>query len=193
ARALSLQDIAVSYANPLSGDAFGVLLKEGLQSAGVRHLGAASSRPTSLALVTTDERGHPHYSFYREGVADREVGAETLIALDSPQVSGFHTGGLALVPPDDRSVVAAAHHFRRRGVLRTADVNMRPQVARSLGIALTHYRDAALEVVSSVDIAKVSDEDLQHLGYSDSPEICARELLERGPKIVVLTLGPAGA
>jgi fructokinase len=193
ARALALQGIPASYANPLSGDTFGVMLSQGLDAAGVRHLGRQSARPTSLALVSTDERGHPHYSFYREGVADRDVDAEALIALDSPQVSGFHTGGLAVVPPDDRCVLAALHHFRRPSVLCTADINMRPQVATSMGIAPAHYRDAALEVIGSVDIVKVSDEDLQHLGYTDAPEVCAKGLLERGPKVVVLTLGAAGA
>jgi fructokinase len=193
ARALALQGLPASYANPLSEDAFGVLLKHGLDAVGVKHLGRISSRPTSLALVSTDEHGHPHYSFYREGVADRDVDAEALIALDCAEVSGFHTGGLALVPPDDRCVLAAAHHFRRRGVLCTADINMRPQVASSLGIAATHYNDAALEVISSADVVKVSDEDLLHLGYSDAPEVCARALLERGPKLVVLTVGPVGA
>jgi fructokinase len=193
ARALALQAIAASYANPLSDDAFGVLLRNGLAAAGVRHLGRRTSRPTSLALVATDSQGHPHYSFYREGVADRDIDAETLIALDSAEVTGFHTGGLALVPPDDRCVLAASHHFRRRGVLCTADINMRPQVAVSLGIAAAHYRDAALEVISSADIVKVSDEDLHHLGFEDAPAIHARELLARGPKIVVVTLGADGA
>jgi len=193
ARALALQGLPATYANPLSEDAFGTLLEQGLTAAGVQYAGRKSNRPTSLAFVSTDEHGHPHYSFYRQGVADRDVDAEALIALDSEQVSGFHTGGLALVPPDDRCVLAAAHHFRRRGVLCTADINMRPQVAASLGIAQTHYRDAAVEVIGSADIVKVSDEDLHHLGYMEAPEIAASSLLERGPKIVVLTLGSAGA
>jgi fructokinase len=193
ARALALQGVAANYANPFSDDAFGVLLKRTLEDAGAIHLGRISSKPTSLAFVSTDERGHPQYSFYREGVADRDIDAATLIGLGSPEVSGFHAGALALVPPDDRCVLSAAEHFRGRGVLCTVDVNMRPRVAQSLGIEASRYRDAALEVIGKAHVVKVSDEDLAQLGCSGTPERCAKALLERGPRLVVLTLGPDGA
>jgi fructokinase len=193
ARALALQGVAASYANPFSDDAFGLLLKRTLEEAGATHLGRISSKPTSLAFVSTDERGHPQYSFYREGVADRDVDAATLIGLGSPDLGGFHAGALALVPPDDRYVLAAVEHFRGRGVLCTVDVNMRPRVAQSLGIEPSRYRDAALEVIGKAHVVKASDEDLAYLGYSGAPERCARALLGRGPRLVVVTLGAEGA
>ena len=193
ARALALQGISAQYANPFSGDAFGMLLQRTLEDAGAEHPGAGSNRPTSLALVSTDANGHPHYSFYREGVADRDLDATALIDLDRPAVRGFHTGALALVPPDDQNVLAAARHFRRRHVLCTLDVNMRPQVAASQGIDAQRYREAALRMIACADIVKVSDEDLQHLGSAEPPETSARTLLEQGPKLVVLTLGLSGA
>ena len=193
ARALALQGLPASYANPFSEDTFGVLLKDTLAAAGAKHLGGITSRPTSLALVATDDTGHPHYSFYREGVADRDIDAATLIGLGSGEVQAFHTGALALVPPDDPSVLAAAHHFRARNVLCTLDVNMRPQVAASMGIEPGRYREAALQMIGCADVVKVSDEDLAHLGHTGAPELSAKALLDRGPKLVVLTLGATGA
>ena len=192
ARALALQGMPASYANPLSDDPFGLLLKRTLAASGATHLGRITRRPTSLALVSTDHTGHPHYSFYRDGVADRDIDAATLIGFDSSEVQGFHTGALALVPPDDPSVLAAAHHFRARNVLCTLDVNMRPQVAASMGIEASRYRDAALSMIGCADVVKVSDEDLTHLGYTGAPDTSAATLLERGPKLVVLTLGASG-
>jgi fructokinase len=193
ARALALQGLPAGYANPFSADAFGLLLKQTLEAAGAKHLGRISNKPTSLALVTTDERGHPHYSFYREGVADRDFDAASLTVMDCAKMSGFHTGALALVPPDNEHVLAALRHFRARGVFCSVDVNMRPQVAQSLGIEMSDYREAALEVIGNADLIKVSDEDLHHLGYSDAPETGARALLDLGCKLVVLTLGAQGA
>lgn len=193
ARALALQGLSASYANPISDDSFGQLLKGTLAASGAKHLGRITRRPTSLALVSTDDRGHPKYSFYREGVADRDIDAATLIGLDSSEVQAFHTGALALVPPDDPAVLAAAHHFRARNVLCTLDVNMRPQVAESMGIEASRYRNAALQMIGCADVVKVSDEDLEELGYTDAAEVSARALLDRGPKLVVLTLGGAGA
>jgi fructokinase len=179
--------------NPFSEDAFGVALRTTLQAAGAHHLGRASARPTALAVVSSDHRGQPHYSFYREHVADRDIDLATLLAAAPPYPVGFHTGALALVPPDDALAMAALRHFRERGALCTVDVNMRPQVAQSMGVGAAEYRDAALAIVSTAHIAKVSDEDLHHLGFSGAPQVAARALLHRGCRLVVLTLGAGGA
>ena len=193
ARALALQGVPTGYINPFSDDAFGITLRRTLEASGARHLGSTSVRPTSLAVVTADERGQPGYSFYRQGVADRDIDATALIAATPASTIGFHTGGLALVPPDDASIGATLHAVRARGALCTVDANMRMQVAQRLGVDAGRYRDAALGVLSAAHVAKVSDEDLLHLGFSGAPHIAARALLHRGCRLVVLTLGAEGA
>ena len=193
ARALALQGIPAGYANPFSDDLFGSLLKRTLEESGARHLGAISGKPTSLALVATDERGQPHYSFYRSQVADRDIDAQALLGPAQSDVIGFHSGGLGLVPPDHVLIVQAMQKFRDRGALCTVDINMRPQVAHTMAVAPEDYRQAALAVTSLTHVAKVSDEDLQHLGLSGTPQVSARTLLQRGCKLVILTLGAAGA
>lgn len=191
ARALALQGIATGYLNPLSSDAFGAMLRETLVASGARPLGPTTGRPTSLALVATDDHGHPSYAFYRDGVADRELDWATVAT--PPDLVGFHTGGLGLVPPDDLGAVEALHRFRARGALCSVDVNLRPQVAHSMGVDLERYRTGALAAVSAAHVVKASDEDLRHLGFASEPLAAAQVLLERGPRLVVLTLGPDGA
>jgi fructokinase len=193
ARALALQSMPTGYANPFSEDAFGGLLQRTLQAAGAHHLGQLSSKPTALALVSNDARGQPQYSFYREGVADRTIDTAALLSAISADTLGFHTGALALVPPDDAGMMEVVRHCRALGVLCTVDVNMRPQIARTLGIGASQYRDAALAVLSAAHVAKVSDEDLHHLGFSGAPQVAARALLHRGCRLVVVTLGSEGA
>ena len=193
ARALALQGVAAGYLNPFSEDAFGQLLKTTLEVAGARHLGRTSHKPTSLALVATDAQGQPQYSFYRDNVADRDIDADFILANAGAEVTGFHSGTLALVPPDDRHVLRALQHFRGRGVLCTLDVNMRPQVAGSMGIDMERYRAGAFEAVANADVIKVSDEDLHHLGLNAAPQAGAQALLERGCRLVVVTLGSQGA
>ena len=193
ARALALQGLPAVFANPFSDDVFGRMLRDTLRASGARDLGAASAKPTSLALVSTDARGQPHYSFYRDGVADRDWGADRASRLQLDGVELFHTGALALVPPDHDVVLEAMAHHRARGALCSVDVNMRPQVAESLGLDPAGYRDAAAAVIAASDLVKVSDEDLLHLGLGTDYERAARSLLERGPQIVVLTRGAAGA
>lgn len=193
ARALALQGIPTGYLNPLSQDRFGVLLRSGLSDAGVKHLGAISETPTSLALVSASEQGQPTYSFYREAVADRELTPIALMASINASILGFHTGGLALVPPDHETVLAGLRYARELGVPRTVDVNLRPQVATNMGVSPAHYRDAAFAVIGEADILKVSDEDLRHLGLTLEPKLAARELLTFGARLVVLTMGASGA
>ena len=192
ARALALQGETTGYVNSFSSDHFGVLLQQNLVASGAKHLGKISNKPTSLALVSADDRGQPLYSFYRDGVADRDMDFAALSsALRDAKV--FHTGALALVPPDHRVILQAMAQCHERGVLCSVDVNMRPQVALSMGVDIAEYRDAALGVIDRAAIVKVSDEDVQHLGYGDEPQVGARMLLKRGCKIVVLTLGAQGA
>lgn len=193
ARALALQGLAVGYLNPLSEDRFGVLLRNGLTEAGVKYLGATSAKPSSLAVVSANEQGQPTYSFYRQAVADRELTSAALIAAIEASITGFHTGGLALVPPDHETVLGGLRYARELGVLRTVDVNLRPQVASSMGVSSTQYRDAAFAVIGEADILKVSDEDLRHLGLTSEPRVAARELLTFGARLVVLTMGASGA
>lgn len=193
ARALALQGIEAGYVNPFSSDGFGTTLGESLASSGAKALGPALAKPTSLALVSKTADGQPRYQFYRDGVADRALTSEQIIARFNEQTIGFHSGGLALVPPDHAVIIKAQQGARERGMLCTVDVNMRPQVASSMDIALADYRDAALAAIRGAHIVKVSDEDLQHLNFSGPPVEAARRLLSDTCKLIVLTLGVSGA
>jgi len=183
--------VGAAYMNPFSSDVFGSLLERTLRASGARHLGRRSDRPTSLALVTADERGQPSYSFYRENVADRDFDPQAALATAPTGASGFYAGGLGIVPPDDAGALAAMARMRAQGILCGVDVNMRPQVARSMGVPLDRYRQGALAIAASAHIVKVSDEDLKNLGlgFAGAPLAAARTFLDRGCRLVILTLG----
>ena len=78
-RALARQGVETLYLNPLSKDRFGRQLASCLLDDGV-HLAAPEPvlQVTSLAVVGVDASGHPDYSFYREGVADRATSAAAM-------------------------------------------------------------------------------------------------------------------
>lgn len=193
ARALALQGVASGYLNAFSSDAFGRLLRDTLLASGARALGPVSEKASSLAFVARDADGQPQYTFYRSEVADRDIAGGALNAhMAGPGVIGLHTGGLALVPPDDGHALDALQRARTRGLLCSIDLNMRPALARSLRVDPMHYREAALAGARAADIVKVSDEDLRNVGVEDSIK-GARALLTGHCKLVVLTLGAAGA
>lgn len=196
ARALARQGLRSHYLNPLSADAFGRALAAQLAADGVQ---AADPQPrlapTALAVVDPGTGGGPpRYAFYREGVADRDTRAEALIAACArlPGLALVACGGLALDPRDAGLYLPWLDAQRAAGRQVALDVNMRPQVMPDLPA----YRAQALAALARADLAKVSDEDLQHLGLpGDTPQAQAAALFAQAPtlRLLALTLGPEGA
>jgi fructokinase len=160
--ALARQGILTTYLNRLSEDRLGQLFAQRLQEAGVL-LGTSirSACATSIAMVSiSPEGGEPHYTFYRQDVADRDISAELLVASFPDQLRLLHTGGLALVPDDLQKVLTTMRAATNRGALVSVDANLRP--------AAVKHREAYIEGVKralrQAHIIKVSDDDLDILG-----------------------------
>ncbi|MEN0061543.1 MAG: carbohydrate kinase [Myxococcota bacterium] len=191
ARALARQGVPVSYMSPLSADAFGDALHDALVAEGAQVPECPrSSRPTSLAVVTIDESGQPAYGLYREGIADRDISADELLARLPPDVGVLHTGSLALVPgelPKMRRVLQTA---RARGVLVAIDLNVRLSAEPNRDA----YVQGLIDLLPLGDIVKASDEDLDALGMGPNPRSAARQVLDRlEGGLVALTMGSEGA
>lgn len=193
-RALARQGISTLYLNPLSKDRFGRELAEGLLADGV-HL--ASPEPiqhvTSLAIVGVDEQGHPDYSFYREGVADRATSAKAMTAActQAQGLSVVCTGALALSPEDRDIYLPWLDGQRQAGRTVVIDANLRPSVMPDLEL----YRRHVFAALQFADIIKVSDEDLECLDLSgkDATERARNLLHTSHARLLALTLGAEGA
>lgn len=193
-RALSRQGVPTSYLNPLSEDRFGRSLARQLVADGVRLAQANPVRAvTSLAVVQLDEHGHPDYAFYREGVADRQVQADTLArhCAALPSLACVCTGGLALDPRDAAVYLPWLAGQRAAGRAVVVDANLRPSVMPDVSA----YRDHVQRVLAQAHLIKVSDEDLAHLQLpGHSPLAQAETLLAQTQAAwLALTLGPRGA
>ena len=86
------------------------LFRASLVCAGVTALGPVVAGPTSLALVGKSADGQSSYQFYRDAVADRALKLEEIVSNLGPRAWGFHSGGLALVPPDHDVITAAPQY-----------------------------------------------------------------------------------
>lgn len=194
-RALGLQGVGTLYLNPLSADLFGRGLARGLAAAGVRHAAPAPvHEPTSLAVVGLDAQGKAGYSFYREGVADRQVNARQLDAACAahPGLRAVATGCLALAAQDQAKYLPWLCGQRAAGRFVVVDANLRPAVVPDMDA----YRASVLAALDQAHLVKVSDDDLQLLGFAQpDPVAAARALLDRLPQArwLALTLGPRGA
>lgn len=189
---LARQGVATTYLNPLSRDRFGRMFAARLLASGVR-LGARSdsSCPTSLALVSLDPAGVPSYAFHRQGVADRDIDADALIAGFPDGFALLHTGGLALVAEDLEKHLTAMHAANARGAMVSIDANLRPQVVPQVDA----YVEGVLRALRQAQIAKLSDEDCAVLGLGDkSPGELAEHLFANSSlQMIALTRGAQAA
>lgn len=200
--AVARQQLAATYLNPLSSDSFGERFARHLEGAGVRLASdRRSALPTSLAVVTLDAGKVPSYAFHRAAVADRDIGASAACALLPPDISLFHTGGLALVPADLDTTLAVAAVAVGAGALLSMDANMRPLAVADDAADGPRYAAGVRRALALAHLIKVSEEDLRYLGLDtgegqDDIVVAARSLFGvdgAAAQLIALTLGEHGA
>ncbi|MCJ8139061.1 carbohydrate kinase family protein [Falsirhodobacter halotolerans] len=176
------------FLSGLSTDLFGAKLTEALAASHVdTGLAPRSDRPTTLAFVTLTD-GQASYAFYDENTAGRLLSEGDLPAL--PETIGtLFFGGISLVsePAADTYAALLARESASRVVM--LDPNIRPGFIRDAA----RYRDRIGRMMAGADIVKLSDEDLHWLEGPGDTVALAQALLDRGPKVVLLTEGAEGA
>ncbi|WYK04942.1 carbohydrate kinase [Cereibacter sphaeroides f. sp. denitrificans] len=178
----------VGFFSGLSTDLFGVQLAETLAASGVEtDLCARSDRPTTLAFVRLTN-GQASYAFYDENTAGRLLATADLPDLPD-RVSTLFFGGISLVNEPAAATFEALMAREAAGRVTMLDPNIRPGFIADA----TAYRARIGRMIALADILKLSDEDLHWLeGPGEIPTL-ARGLLARGPKLVLVTEGAAGA
>lgn len=193
-RALGLQGVRTQYLNPLSGDLLGRQLARGLHDAGVALAAPAPVRaPSALALAALDAEGKASYSFYRDGVADRQVTAEALIAACAalPGLQVVATGCLALVAQDAAIYRPWLAAERAAGRMVVVDANLRLSAVDDPAA----YRANVMAALQHAHLIKVSDDDLEALAVPGADALARARHLQQQTQAqwLALTLGPGGA
>ena len=191
--ATSLQGVRVGYLNPFSSDDFGKILKSFLVKSGAEALSPASTKPTSLAVVSLN-KGEASYGFYREGIADRDYTVEGVVRILERHPPGvLHTGSLMFVPPEHEKIILILQVAKKLGWTISIDVNLRPKVSYNF----RSYLSALMAVTAYADWLKASDEDLQLMGFQntvlDHADGLAKYWRDKGCQRIALTFGEQGA
>lgn len=187
--ALGRLGIPSQFLSGISKDLFGKLLLSTLHDSNVgTDFVIGSDRPTTLAFVELVD-GHASYVFYDENTAGRMLDPSDLPAIPDT-TNAMYFGGISLInePAADFYVALAKRESSERIVM--VDPNIRANFISDEVV----YRERIERLIASVDIVKVSDEDLDwiipgQLSWAEK----AQALRARGPAIVVLTKGSAGA
>lgn len=179
----------VAFLGRLSDDELGRRLRAQLEEDGVRLESVVRTRdPTTLALAELSGRDAV-YRFYTTGTS-----AAGLTAADAGQAwpgdaRALHVGTLGLVLEPTADAVEALVAGVRDDVVVLVDPNCRPAAIPDPA----RYRSRLDRILARTDVVKASEVDLAWLAPDLDPIEAARALLERGPRIVLVTRGPRDA
>ena len=179
------------FIGKVGNDAFGRSLADTLKKEGVDISGLyVSEHPTTMAIVSVDERGERSFSFYRDPGADTQLTVgEAIAAVKMNRPAVLHVGSLSMTTsPSREACVEAVKYAKENGALISYDPNYRE--------ALWDSKEKAEEMMRSLlpytDILKVSDEEMEMLAWVSDPEKGSRILADNGISMVLVTLGADG-
>jgi fructokinase len=173
-------------------DRFGRFLRETLVRAGIDVSGLILDPvyQTTLAFVHLSESGDRSFSFYRRNGADLMLYWREIEKRIIDEAKIFHFGAVSLSGQPCRDTVhEAVRHARSKGKIISYDPNYRPLLWPNDAEAITEIG----KFLGVVDILKVSEEEMTLLTGETDWEKGARLLAEKGPAIVLVSLGAAGA
>ena len=144
------------------------------------------SADTAIAFVSLDADGERSFTFHRQETADMQYRTE-----DFPhelfKESLFHICSTTLTDPVLKEVTLAGLKLaQKNNCLTSFDVNLRFLLWNNL----EDCRPAVLEAIAFSDLLKLSLEELDYLADGKAHSLFIEELLESGPKVLLLTDGP---
>jgi len=179
------------FIGKVGDEAFGrhladILRQEGVDTRGMRY--DKESR-TGMAFIAMPDVNSYDILFYRNPGADMRLRADELDRELLQETRAFHFGAISLIQEPSRSATLEAVRIAREaGALISFDVNYRADL---------WSKDEACERVMAtiphVDLLKINEIEVEILGGSDDLEAITRSLVEQGPALCVVTLGPDGS
>ncbi|MDQ0871382.1 fructokinase [Paenibacillus sp. V4I3] len=177
------------FIGKIGRDPFGDFLVRTLDEVGVHTAVVQTDEAkTGLAFVSLRADGERDFLFFRDPAADMLLRADEVQAQWLEDAAVYHFGSVSLIAePCRTATLDAARRARDFGALVSYDPNVR--------LALWPSADAArAEILAQLplaDVVKVSEEEVEFLLGVDATT-GAQQLLQRGPKVIIITLGPGG-
>ena len=190
ARALARLGAPTSFMGRLSTDAFGAMLAHELTTDGADlSLVSYGPEPTTLAVAELDGDGLAEYEFYVHGTSAPNLLLEMVPAKLPADVNALHIGTLGLVLEPMATTLVEVARRESNDRLLMLDPNVRPQVVTDAD----EYRRRLDGLVGHSTIVKASESDLAWLHPQLDCEAAAGRMLDLGARLVLVTLGSAGA
>lgn len=181
-----------AFIGKVGDDAFGHFLRDTLAGEGVetRGLRLDQEARTTLVFVALIDENTPEFIFYRNPGADMMLRADELDVDLLQQAKVLHFGSVSLISEPSRgATLEAVRLAREAGALISFDVNYRPNLWPNPNEAYT----TMMTMLPQVNLVKVNEDELKLLSGSSDLEAGSQALLQHGPELCVVTLGPNGS
>ncbi len=189
AKAAAMADAKTYFCGAISDDIFGKKILADLRSHGVNSSFAErSSSPTVLGFIQISEGAHPSYAFFDRDSSMVNMNP-TLEAgtLRSGDILGI--GSISLIPsPGADRIEKFALHQAQTSIL-ALDPNVRPSMIRDR----KSWHARLMRLMEASTIIKISFEDLEFFAPDHSPEQFAKERIQAGSSLVIVTDGEKGS
>lgn len=177
-----------AFVGMVGSDGFGTYLSQVLEENNVSTQGLRVGQgATTLAVVSVSAQGERSFQFMRG--ADANLTADQ---VDRDLIAGagiVHFGSVSLTAdPARTATLHAVELAKEQGVTVSYDPNYRAALWNSQEEAVEWMR----RPLSSVDILKLSDEEMELLSGSNDPETCSQVMADKGISLVLITLGSEG-
>lgn len=175
---------------PLSKDGFGDFMAQPLIDAGVSILlHERVFEPTTLAVVTLNERGQAQYEFYRG--AERALNTDALIAALPESLDVYQIGGFCAIEEEDAAIwLKVVEEAIKRDAMISIDPNVRPTLVSDFQA----YKARVEQFLDLAHVIKMSTEDMEAFAPGVAIDTQVASLLKRpNCKMVVVTDGEYGS
>ena len=173
-------------------DPFGRLLQNTLSQNGVdiSQLKVDRNSRTTLAFISIREDGERDFCFYRNPGADMMLSAEEISENFIKTVRVFHYGSISTISePSYSATLEALEYAKKYGLVISYDPNLRLSLWKSKDQA----KQRITEGLNNSDLVKVNTEELEFITGTSELKRGTDNLLEYGPKMVVVTRGREGS
>jgi fructokinase len=146
---------------------------------------------TGLAFIALPDVNNYEILFYRNPGADMRLEASELDFKLLQNTKSLHFGSLSLAQePSSTATMQAIEFVKKAGGLISFDVNYRP----SLWESPHQFRECITPAISKAHVLKINEIELEVLTGATEANMgsACKDLLKKGPELVVVTLGPEG-
>jgi sugar/nucleoside kinase (ribokinase family) len=181
-----------AFIGKVGDDAFGQFLAATLarEQVDIQGMRFDESARTTMAFIAMPDENTAEFVFYRNPGADMLLQADELEETLLQQTKAFHFGSISLIEEPSRSAtIEAVRLARQAGALISFDVNYRP----SLWSKPERAYDVMMELLPQANVVKVNEVELALLAGSGDLEVGCSTLLQQGPDLCVVTMGPNGS